>query len=375
VNLLFVSHSFAPESDPLSNVGGMQRVAMDLHAELERREDVTLTSLVLRTTWAATGWRTPGFLARALRDIPRLVAQRDIDVILFSSMVTATLALRLRMVLPTRVKLVAITHGLDVTTTFAPYQRWVVPASFRRLDAVCPVSRATAEACIARGARKDQIFVVPNGIEEDRIPAGVSQTAARESLPHPIPAPDRQLLVSVGRQVRRKGFAWFIRNVMPRLPETVDYWLAGDGPERQNILAAITETRMENRVRLLGKVDTETLHALYAAGDIYVMPNIVVPGDMEGFGIVMLEAGLAGLPTVASSLEGILDVIDEGKNGLLVKPESPDAFVGAIKRVLEQPETLRAARDRARKHVLATFTWPAVADRMVATLRESVLAS
>lgn len=373
MKILFVSHSFAPEGDPLSNVGGMQRVAMDLHAELQKRPDVELTSLVLRTTWAATGWRTPGFLARALREIPRIVAQHDIEVVIFSSMVTATLALRLRRVLPRRVKLVAITHGLDVTTTFAPYQRWIVPAAFRRLDAVLPVSRATAAACQARGARKDQVFVVPNGIDESRIPYGTPRLQARAALPQPAPAAERQLLVSVGRQVRRKGFAWFIRHVMPRLPVTTDYWLAGDGPEREDIEAAIAETGLQQRVRLLGKVDTDVLHALYAAGDLYVMPNVVVPGDMEGFGIVMLEAGLAGLPTVASSLEGILDVIEEGRNGMLVPAESPDAFAGAIARMLQNPESLTAARDRARNYVLQTFTWPAVADRLVTTLRERVL--
>ncbi len=215
--------------------------------------------------------------------------------------------------------------------------------------------------------------MVPNGIDADRIPFGTPMLEARASLPEPPPSPDRRLLVSVGRQVRRKGFAWFIRNVMPRLPETTDYWLAGDGPERQDIEAAIAETGMQNRVRLLGKVDTATLHSLYAAADLYVMPNVVVPGDMEGFGIVMLEAGLAGLPTVASSLEGILDVIEEGRNGMLVPPESPDAFAGAVCRMLQSEESLQAARQRARNYVLQTFTWPAVTQKLVTTLTERVL--
>ena len=367
MNILFVSHSFAPPEDPLANVGGMQRVAMDLFAELSSRPDLHVVPWLLRTTWAATGRKTPGFIARGLWRIPQLVRDHRIDVVLFSSMVTATMSLVLGRTLPSHVRLVAITHGLDVTTSFAPWQRWIVPRTFDCLDLVCPVSQATAAACQQRGMDPAFIEVVPNGIDADRVLPSNDRPALRQRLNMP-PVGDRLVLLSVGRQVRRKGFEWFIRHVMPQLPEQVDYWLVGEGPENASIRAAASLMSAE-RVRLLGKVDGELLHDLYAAADLFVMPNIVVPGDMEGFGIVMLEAGLAGLPVVASNLEGILDVVVDGDNGWLLPTEDVRAFVERISLLAADRAQLSNARELSRQSVLRRFTWAAVADQMVTALR------
>jgi phosphatidylinositol alpha-1,6-mannosyltransferase len=169
--------------------------------------------------------------------------------------------------------------------------------------------------------------------------------------------------------VKRKGFEWFIENVMPRLPEDVHYWLAGDGPEHGTIQAAIDRNRLNERVRLLGRVtDTELAH-LYRGADLFVMPNIPVPGDMEGFGVVMLEAGQCGTPAVAARLEGIRDVITDGENGHLVEPEAPEGFIEAIGRYHQSPDALAAASERARQHTQSTFGWPAVAGQYVRVLR------
>ena len=86
----------------------------------------------------------------------------------------------------------------------------------------------------------------------------------------------------------------------------------------------------KRRVRCLGKISEDELVELYRRGQLFVMPNIVVPGDMEGFGIVMLEAGACGLPTLAADLEGIRDVIDEGINGWFAPTEDADAFASGF---------------------------------------------
>ncbi|MBW2718968.1 MAG: glycosyltransferase family 4 protein, partial [Deltaproteobacteria bacterium] len=107
----------------------------------------------------------------------------------------------------------------------------------------------------------------------------------------------------------------------------------------------------------------EELVELYRAGTLFVMPNIVVPGDMEGFGIVMLEAGACGLPTLAADLEGIRDVIDEGVNGWLAPPEDPSAFAAQIESLLDDPDSLRAASERTAEYVTSTFRWDSTAER------------
>jgi phosphatidylinositol alpha-1,6-mannosyltransferase len=224
LRLLFVSHSFPPANDPMSNVGGMQRVAFELFRAFTERTDVRVDELVLRTSWKQTPLRTPPFMLRALAEIPLRVRRDGIQVVVFSSMVTAGLAPLLRLVLPSSVKLAAIVHGLDVTTDVRLYQNVVVPRVFAALDLVMPVSRATAEACVDRGLAAHRVCVVPNGIDLSRfqVPPDRMQTrnalVARASGNADALSADAMLLVSVGRQVRRKGFVWFVSEVMPQLP-------------------------------------------------------------------------------------------------------------------------------------------------------------
>lgn len=376
MRLLFVSHSLPPEGRPLANIGGMQRVATKLLSALREHEDVELSSLLLRSSWRwihirivpyllTTGWK----LYRAARD-------QSTDVVLFSSMVTAALAVPLQGVFRANgIRTAAIVHGLDVTTPFAPYQ-WLVPRIFEALDTVLPVSRATGAACLERGLPETKMQVVPNGLDLDRFPPLDDKPTMRHELKAALDAPDHPLpddallLCSVGRQVERKGFAWFIDRVMPMLPADVHYWLAGDGPQSEGIQRAIDRHDLNGRVRRLGSISEADLAKLYRGADLFVMPNVPVEGDMEGFGVVMLEAGQCGCPVIASRLEGIQDVITEGVNGHLVESQDPQAFAEAIFRYYHNRPALQHATERAVQHVNQTFGWAAVTDRYVRTLEQ-----
>lgn len=372
MRLLFVSHSFPPVGAPLSNMGGMQRVATELHAALEARDDIEIRTLVLRSSWKWVHVKAVPFLVSLAARLGREATAQRADTILFTSMTTALPLLIAGPALKKKgIRLAAIVHGLDVTDPNPAYQI-AVRRLCGMLDVAMPVSRATGEELVARGLPRDRVQVVPNAVDLERFD-GVA--ASRDQLGSPKiagapPLPrDAFLLVTVGRQVRRKGFAWFIENVMPRLPERVVFWLAGDGPERQNIEQAIERTGLQRRVRCLGKISEEDLVELYRRGQLFVMPNIVVPGDMEGFGIVMLEAGACGLPTLAADLEGIGDVIEDGVNGWFAPSEDADAFVQRIESLLADPEALRAASARTAEYVSSTFRWDRTAERYLEVLR------
>lgn len=366
LRVLYVSHSFPPRDAPLQNVGGMQRVATELHDALREHPDATVRSLLLQATWRMNHILTGPFLAGLLYRIPRRVRDHRIDVVLFTSMVTASLAVLLtRLLGEERPALVGIAHGRDVTLPFPPYQ-WLVRRVFGQLDAVLPVSEATGEACRARGLSADRCHVVPNGVRPERFRNGHDPSLA----PKPDPSGSELALCSVGRQVERKGFLWFVDEVMPRLPEDVHYWLGGDGPLHDEIEAAARARSLTDRVHLLGRIPEEELKDLYRSSDLFVMPNVPIDGDMEGFGVVMLEAGLCGLPVIASRLEGIRDVVAEGENGHLVEPRDSAAFVRAIRPYLEDRGRLALASDRAERYTEEHFSWSHIADRYVDVLRE-----
>ncbi len=382
LRVLFVSHSLPPADRPMSNVGGMQRVATKLYEALRTRpaSEVELRPLLLRSTWRMTHVKTLPFLLKTLWTVRRLARAGAVDAVLFSSMVTATTAVPLQGLLQRAgVATAAIVHGRDVTLPTAPWQ-WFVPKVFAALDAVLPVSRATGAAAVARGLPPAKVHVVPNGIDLDRFAPPADRRTARTALSqalgdaaHPLPD-DALLLCSVGRQVERKGFAWFAEHVMPRLPARVHYWLAGDGPEADTIRAAIARHDLHPRVRRLGRISEGDLARLYRGSDLFVMPNVPVPGDMEGFGIVMLEANQSGCPVVAARLEGIQDVVTEGANGHLVPSRDAGAFADAVLRYHDAPERLPAAAHAAYVHTTARFGWSSVTDRYLAVLRDLVTA-
>lgn len=376
LHVLFVTHSFPPPERPLDNIGGMQRVAFELDAALRRRvasgnASFTYESRALLSSWKWVHFKVVPFLFGTWRLLAQCIPKGQVDVVVFSSMVTAALAVPLHRLLRRHgVVAAAIVHGQDITKPSRLYQAFV-PHVFAALDVVMPVSDATGQACIERGLPPDRVAVVHNGVDLHRFDAALSRLASdgtRISADRADLDDGSLLLCSVGRQVKRKGFAWFIRNVMPQLPPHVHYWLCGDGPEHADITAAIEETGLQSRVRLLGRLDEDELIDLYRSSDLFIMPNIPVPGDMEGFGIVMLEAGLTGVPTVAARLEGIREVVQPGENGYFVETQDAAGFVERISALDSDRYALADLSDRTVRHVRSTFGWDAVAGNYLAVL-------
>ena len=212
MRLLYVSHSFPPRGAPLANVGGMQRVATELHAALERREDVEMRTLALRSSWRWVHVRAVPFLTSLAFRLRRQARAFGADAVLFTSMTTAlpllSAAPRLRAL---GVRVGAIAHGLDVTDPNPAYQL-AIRKLCDLLDVAMPVSAATAEHLIERGMSSDRVHVVPNAVDLKRFEGAATRPHSRDRFAiGDARLPDGAfLLVGVGRQVRRKGYAWFI---------------------------------------------------------------------------------------------------------------------------------------------------------------------
>jgi phosphatidylinositol alpha-1,6-mannosyltransferase len=202
----------------------------------------------------------------------------------------------------------------------------------------------------------------------DRAVARRELLAAIGESPATVPD-DATILVSVGRHQERKGFQWFADQVMPRLPANVLYLVTGEGPMTPQIQAAIDRHGLAGRARLLGKVPEEMLRTLYRGGDLFIMPNVHVPGDIEGFGVVMLEAGLCGMPVLAADLEGISDVVREGENGHLAASRDAQAFEQGVLHYHRDRARLAAASRSAARYTAANYSWEGIARRFVEVFR------
>lgn len=244
----------------------------------------------------------------------------------------------------TKTRVSATVHGLDVTYPNRFYQR-VIPHCLARLDQIVCVSRATRSAVCSRGVLESKCAVIPNGIDPNSIYNKVMAANGREILSRQIGCSlhSRRVLLSLGRLVRRKGVAWFVKNVMPVLDSNWVYLVAGEGPEAYRVKSAVHKFGLTGRVFLLGRVSDEERSLLLNTADLFVMPNLEVKGDMEGFGIAAIEAGSCGVPVVASDLEGLRDAVIHGVTGYLVEAENREAFQQAVDSVALEREQVRAA--------------------------------
>lgn len=265
---------------------------------------------------------------------------------------------------------VCVIHGLDITYKNALYQVVWVKFCLSKLDGLIAVGNETIHQAVIRGIPKEKLVFVPNGVNTE----AHHKSHAREELEKLLGLSliNKHVLLTSGRLAKRKGVAWFIRNVIPKLPDNVLYVVAGDGVDKQNILQAVQETNSSDRVKLLGYVSDETRDILFNTCDIFIQPNIKIPGDMEGFGISVIEASSCGIPVIVSNLEGLKDAIHQNENGLLVEPENAEAFKEAIMNLLSNEEERKALGKRARMYTKDHFEWDAIARLYVIVIESFV---
>lgn len=370
MRILYVSHTHPPEGEILENAGGMQRVSQQLIQELKRKRSVTVFNETVNVSGEGKiVTETISFLFKNIFELPHKIREYDVDIVLFSSMVTAGLAYFIKD--KVSVPMVTINHGRDVTLPVGVYQ-WFIPKIFSSLDGVISVSRATREECIKRGMETGKGVALPNGFDMKKLASFPDKEKSRERLQQNfrIPLNENFMLLTVGRKVKRKGHEWFIREVMPKLDGKIVYITVGDGPEFDSIQQAADDSSYGDRIFLLGRQPDEVLKQAYAAADLFIMPNIPVDGDMEGFGIVLLEANMAKTPAVASDLEGIKDVISQGKNGYRVPTLNANQFAEKVQGMLN--EKLNLFAEQTRNYVQEQFSWKQVAQQYVDFLQSII---
>lgn len=345
MNVLFITRKFPPIK------GGMEKVAYGLYRYLSEIINVKLVK------WGGSNKWLPLVLPYFLSKSFWILFTKKIDAIYLQDGLLSPLGLVLKMF----GKPVVITiYGLDIVYKNKFYQ-FLIPRCIKILDKIICISQATKQECIKRKIPEKKITVIPPGISDEFYINEDKETLKSElNKKLDLKLEDKKVLLSVGRLVERKGFHWFVGNIIPKLLKQRNdfvYLIAGDGIFRGRIKNAIANNGLEDYVIMPGKVDDEVLKLLYNASDILVMPNIKVKGDMEGFGIVALEAASCGVPVVASNLEGIRDAVIEGENGFLVEQKNISEFSDKIIELLSNKDLRETIGRRARKVITERFSW------------------
>lgn len=356
MRILFISRAFPPIT------GGIENQNAALAEWLPKFAKTKV--IVNRHGKQALPWFFPYAFVRAFFLMFRS------DVLLLGDGVLAPVGAALKCFFPWKT-VVTVLHGLDITYTSPTYQRFWVGKFFHCLDGYLCVSNHTRSQAIEHGLESRKCFIIPNGVEVERFTGDRDRNRLETLLGRSLDQ-HQVVLLTLGRLAKRKGVAWFIRHVLPHLNGNILYAVAGSGPDEPAVEEAITAAHMSERVILLGRVSGEDMLTLLNSSDIFVQPNIRVPGDMEGFGIAVIEAGSAGLPVVASDLEGLRDAIDHGHNGFLVKPEQAEGFIKTINELAENEDERRTFGDQAARYIENTFHWNMIAKRYTETLAKII---
>lgn len=236
-------------------------------------------------------------------------------------------------------------HGLDLVAENRLYQKLFVP-TIRKCDVLVVNSSNTARLARDSDLVADRLFVLHPGV---LLPPASSQSM-KDVFKRRIGTDKSTILLSVGRLTARKGLAEFVAHVMPglvaRRPDLLLVVIGGEpkdalsksGGEQQRIEEAISTCGLSEHVAMLGTVDDETLEQAYYGSDLMIFPVIDLPGDVEGFGMVAVEAAAHGLPTVAFAAGGVPDAVKHGVSGYLVNPGDYASFGKAITAYLHQED-------------------------------------
>ncbi len=257
------------------------------------------------------------------------INRKQVDIIHFGDAFLSPLGVFIKSV--KKIPVTVTVHALDVIYPNIIYQL-IIPKCLKRFDMIICVSNETLNECIKRGIDPAKCVVIPNGIVKFH---PVEQLDNKKILGNLIHGEvnNKKIILSVGRLIERKGFHYFLKDIFPKLKNKypdILYIIVGSGKLKNEIKFLINQLGLKNDVYLLENVDDLLLNSLYQISDIFVMPNVPVKGDMEGFGIVALEASSAALPVVASNIEGIKDAIIDNKNGFLIDPYDHKKYIEVL---------------------------------------------
>ena len=252
------------------------------------------------------------------------------------------------------IPLVSTFFGVELTWVrskmpfFAPVLRTVIRGS----DAVTAISSHTA-AEVRRLVPDARVYVVPFG-------AAIAPAGAPPPVRRVTSRPFR--LLFTGRLVERKGVDVLLRAIA-RLGATRDVRLAvvGDGPLRPALAEQAAALGIADRVELTGFVPTAELTRRLEECDALVLPAVQdAKGDVEGLGVVLIEALLHSRPVIASDSGGIPDIVVDGRSGLLVPPGDEGALAGAIARLMDDPALAARLAEDGRTLVAERFSWDTI---------------
>ncbi len=269
-------------------------------------------------------------------------------------------------------KVVALTHGHEVWWSKIWPFTWAIKSIARNVDHLTYLGEFTRKAIsrvISDSARASMVKIAP-GIDTDHF-APVDSTDVKKSLG----LTEKKVIVSVGRLVHRKGQDVLITAMPEILREIPDahLLLIGEGPYRQYLESQVKKLKIDSHVSFIGRISYADLPRYICLGEVFAMParSRLAGLEVEGLGIVYLEASACGLPVIAGNSGGAPDAVREGVTGVVVDGRDRQTVAQSITELLAAPERARTMGLAGRAWIIEEWRWQIWSERFAEILRST----
>ncbi len=212
-------------------------------------------------------------------------------------------------------------------------------------DFLICVSQFTKELIRKQGIENKRLFVINPVL--NKIPLNLKQKEHNNFI-----------LLSVGRLIKRKNHLLILKSLkeLKRSIPKLKYKIIGNGPEEDRLKNFVKKQGIEDIVSFMGEADENTLEKSYSNCDIFVLPTkFIYPNDIEGFGIVFIEANSFGKPVIGGRTGGVTEAVEEGKSGLLINPNSKKELIDKILFLYRNEKISKTLGEYGRRRVIKGF--------------------
>ncbi|AMY25606.1 glycosyltransferase family 4 protein [Rhodococcus fascians] len=348
-------HSFASQLPADELVVYAPRWRGDSHVKFDAKQPFEVirhpTTLMLPTPLVA-------------RRAARIVKTRGCDSVWFGAAAPlAVMSSHLRKAGADRI--VASTHGHEVGWSMVPGGRATLRTIGENTDVVTYVSKYTRSRFSSAFGASAALEHLPPGVDTDRF---VPDDAARTELRARYGLGDRPTVLCLSRLVPRKGQDFLIR-ALPEIRRAVDgavLVIVGGGPYENTLRELVRSTGMEQHVVFTGTVPSAELAAHHTIADVFAMPSRTRGAglDVEGLGIVYLEASACGVPVVAGMSGGAPEAVQHNKTGLVVDGTSVSSIADAIVTILSDRTLATQMGNAGRAWVDAEWRWDVLTEKL-----------
>jgi len=266
---------------------------------------------------------------------------------------------------------IILAHGLELMPTESRWRReiwrWMLKWVCESADLVIANSEFTRKL-VLESAPGANVLAIPLAVDYRRFAPGDAQGAKRR-----FGVANKVVLSTVSRLDSYKGHDVVFRAIAAsseRIRRNLVYLIAGRGPHQAELERQVTELGLTDQVRFLGFVPEDDLPDLYRASDLSLLCSreVVERQQVEGFGLVILEAQSCGTPVIGTRTGGIPDAVKEGEGGWLIEQDDTAALSSFLSRLVDDPSAFLAEGRRARNRVERQCTWEHYMQQFVAAL-------